>query len=115
LENNNLVEKLSLQVESFQEGFEILCRTFSLDEMVKIFLHIIRGNFIVTKIYSFHKLNGDSTWNSVSLKNVPDTSYLSFLHDSEKPLIQYYTDQKIEVFIADHLFESGESWIIEFY
>ncbi|HEY6626240.1 MAG TPA: hypothetical protein VIZ21_04740, partial [Ignavibacteriaceae bacterium] len=106
LENNNLVEKLSLQVESFQEGFEILCRSFSLDEMVKIFLHIIRGNFIVTEIYSFHKLNGDSTWNSVSLKNVPDASYLSFLQDSEKPSIQYYPDQKIEVSItlplADH-------------
>jgi serine phosphatase RsbU (regulator of sigma subunit) len=106
LENNNLVEKLSLQVESFQEGFEILCKSFSLDEMVKSFLHIIRGNFIATETYSFHKLNSDSTWNSLSLKNVPDTSYLSYLHDSEKPLIQYYTDQKIEVSItlplADH-------------
>jgi len=106
LENNNLVEKLSLQVESFQEGFEILCKSFSFDEMVKSFLHIIRGNFIVTETYSFHKLNSDSTWNSLSLKNVPDTSYLSYLHASEKPLIQYYTDQKIDVSItlplADH-------------
>lgn len=106
MENNNLVEKLSLQVESFQEGFEILCKSFSLDEMVKNFLHIIRGNFIVTEIYSFHKLNSDSNWNSLSLKNIPDTSYLSYLQDSEKPLIQYYTDQKIEVSItlplADH-------------
>lgn len=55
MENNNLVEKLSLQVESFQEGFEILSKSFSFDEMIKNFIHLIRGNFIVTNIYAYHK------------------------------------------------------------
>lgn len=98
--NNNLVEKLALQVESFQEGFEILSKSFSFLEMVKNFLHIIRGNFIITEIYSFHKLTKDLNWNNISLKKIPDSSYLSYLHDAESPSINYFDDSRIEVSIT---------------
>lgn len=100
MENNNLVEKLALQVESFQEGFEILSKSFSLVEMVKNFLHIIRGNFIINEIYSFHKIKNLPNWNNISLKKIPDNTYLNFLKDSETPLIQYFLNQKIEVSIT---------------
>lgn len=98
--NNKLSEKLELQVESFQEGFEILSNSLSLLEMVKNFLHIIRGNFIVTEIYSFHKLSNDLNWSNISLKKIPDSSYLSFLHESKSPAIKYFEGQKIEVSIS---------------
>ncbi len=98
--NNNLVEKLALQVESFQEGFELLSKSFSFLEMVKNFLHIIRGNFIITEIYSFHKLANDSNWSNISLKKIPDPSYSSFLHDSENPSLKYFDDPRIEVSIT---------------
>jgi sigma-B regulation protein RsbU (phosphoserine phosphatase) len=99
LENNNLVEKLALQVESFQEGFEVLSKSFSLVEMVKNFLHIIRGNFIITEIYAFHKIKSIPTWKNISLQKIPDESYLSYLHDSNTPSIEYFENQKIEVVI----------------
>lgn len=100
MENNTLVEKLSLQVESFQEGFEILSKSFSLVQMVKSFLHIVRGNFIVSEIYAFHKINKSLNWNNISLQKIPDLSYLSYLQDSETPLVNYFKDQKIEVTIT---------------
>ena len=100
MENNTLVEKLSLQVESFQEGFEILSKSFSLVQMVKSFLHIVRGNFIVSEIYAFHKINTTLNWNNISLQKIPDQSYLSYLQDSETPLINYFKAQKIEVTIT---------------
>ncbi len=99
MENNSLVEKLALQVESFQEGFEILSKSFSLVEMVKNFLHIIRGNFIVTEIYAFHKIKDIRDWKNISLQRIPDNSYLSYLLDSKNPYIQYYDNQKIDVSI----------------
>lgn len=106
MEKNNLVEKLALQVESFQEGFEILSKSHSLVEMLKNFLHIIRGNFLITEVYSFHKIKDIPDWKNISLKKIPDNSYLSFLKDSETPLIQYFSEQKIEVSVtlplADH-------------
>jgi hypothetical protein len=100
LDNNNLVEKLAVQVESFQEGFEILSKSLTFIEMVKSFLHIIRGNFIITEIYSFHKLTNDSKWNNISLKKIPDPSYLSYLIDSDNPSIKYFEDLQIEVSIT---------------
>ncbi len=99
MENNNLVEKLALQVESFQEGFEVLSKSFSLVEMVKNFLHIIRGNFIITEIYAFHKIINIPNWKNISLQKIPDESYLSYLHDSNTPSIEYFANQKIEVVI----------------
>lgn len=98
--NNNLVERLALQVESFQEDFEILSKSFSLLEMVKNFLHIIRGIFIITDIYSFHKTANETNWNNISLKKIPDSSLTSFLHDSENPSVKYFDDPRIEVSIT---------------
>lgn len=97
MENNNLVEKLALQVESFQEGFEILSKSFTFVEMVKNFLHLLRGNFIITEIYSFHKLTYDSKWYSLSTTKIPDPSYMSFLGESPNTAIQYYENEKIKV------------------
>lgn len=99
MENNNLVEKLSVQVQSFQEGFEILSKSFSLVEMVKNFLHIIRGNFIITEIYAFHKIKDIPDWKNISLQKIPDQSYLSYLQDLNSPSIQYFANQKIDVSI----------------
>lgn len=97
--NNNLVEKLALQVESFQEGFELLSKSFSLIEMVKNFLHIIRGNFIVKEIYAFHKIKDLPDWKNISLQKIPDLSYLSYLQEYTNPTIQYYENQNIDVAI----------------
>ena len=99
MENNNLVEKLALQVESFQEGFEILSQSFTFVEMVKNFLHLIRGNFIITDIYAFQKLKPDSKWCLISTKKNPDPSYLSFFNETQQASIQYFTEQNIEVAI----------------
>ena len=88
-----------MQVESFQEGFEVLSKSFSLVEMVKNFLHIIRGNFIVTEIYAFHKIKDIPNWKNISLQKIPDESYLTYLYDSNNPSIKYFENQQIEVSI----------------
>jgi len=97
LENNNLVEKLSLQVESFQEGFEILGKSFSFVEMVNNFLHLMGGNFIITDISAYHKKQNDSEWNVVaSLKN-NSSDDISFLKDSRELTIKYFEKEKFDV------------------
>ena len=99
MENNNLVEKLSLQVGSFQEGFEILCKSFSLEEMVKNFLHLMRGNFIVSEIYAYQKKQSDSGWKSIASKKKNDSSDLSYFKESSNLSIQYFENQKFDVSI----------------
>lgn len=97
MENNNLVEKLSLQVESFQEGFEVLCNSFNFVEMVKKFLHLMGGNFIITDISAYHKKQNDSEWKAIaSLKN-SSLDDISFLNDSRDLSIKYLEKEKFNV------------------
>ena len=99
MENNNLVEKLSLQVGSFQEGFEILCKSFSFDEMVKNFLHLMRGNFIVSEIYAYHKKRIDSEWEIIASKKNIDLSDLAYFKEINNISIQYFENQKYDTSI----------------
>ena len=99
MDNNNLVEKLSLQVGSFQEGFEILCKSFSFDEMVKNFLHLMRGNFIVSEIYAYHKKQIDSEWEIVASKKKFDPSDLAYFKELNKISLQYFENQKFDASI----------------
>ena len=99
MENTNLVEKLSLQAESFQEGFEILSKSFSLIEMVENFLHLLRGNFIISEIYAYHKEQYDSDWNIIVLKKKPEFANLSYFEGTENFAVRYFVSQKFNVSI----------------
>lgn len=109
MNNNNLVDKLALQVDSFQEGFETLSKSSTFIEMVKNFLHLIRGNFLVSEIYAYHKLTYDLKWVTMTPKKVPDPAYLSLLDETKNTSINYYDNGQIEVSILLPL--SDESYL----
>jgi len=99
VENNNLVEKLSLQAESFQEGFEILSKSFGLVEMVSNFLHLMRGNFMISEILAYHKNQYDSDWNIIASKKNLDATDLVYFKDATSFSIKYFENQKFDVSI----------------
>jgi len=99
LENNNLVEKLSLQAESFQEGFEILSKSISLSEMVENFLHLLRGNFIISELFAFHKEQYNTAWISISSYKNFDPEDLQYFKGKESFSISYFEKQKYNVSI----------------
>ena len=99
MENNNLVEKLSLQAESFQEGFEILSKSISLIEMIENFLHLLRGNFIISEIYAYQKKQIDSDWNIIASKKNLDPDDLIYFEGTESFAIRYFEKQKYNVSI----------------
>lgn len=94
MEQNSLVEKLTLQSESFQEGFEILCKSFSFDEMARNFLHLLRGNFISTKIHLFYKTTKDSDWNSIQSQEKFSDADFSLLSLNNLSPIKYLKGEK---------------------
>lgn len=57
-----MVEKLALQVDSFQEGFKILSESKSLEEMAQQFVVLLRGNFLITKVYVFYRQSVEAEW-----------------------------------------------------
>jgi sigma-B regulation protein RsbU (phosphoserine phosphatase) len=99
VENTNLVEKLSLQAESFQEGFEILSKSISLTEMIENFLHLLRGNFIISEITAYHKMLIDSGWNIIASKKNLDPADLAYFEGTESFTIRYFEKQKYNVSI----------------
>lgn len=99
MENTNLVEKLSLQAESFQEGFEILSKSISLIEMIENFLHLLRGNFIISEIYAYQKKKIDSDWNIIASKKNLDPDDLIYFEGTESFAIRYFEKQKYNVSI----------------
>jgi sigma-B regulation protein RsbU (phosphoserine phosphatase) len=107
LENNSLVEKLTLQSESFQEGFEILCKSFSFDEMAKNFLHLLRGNFISTKIHLFHKATKDSDWKSIQSQEKFSDADLSLLSLNTPAPIKYFKGEKYNAAVVLPLSDSS--------
>jgi sigma-B regulation protein RsbU (phosphoserine phosphatase) len=107
LESNSLVEKLSLQSESFQEGFEILCKSFSFDEMAKNFLHLMRGNFISTRIHLFYKANKDSNWNSIHSQEIFSGADLALLSLNNPAPIKYFNDEKYNAVVVLPLADSS--------
>ena len=50
-----LLDKLFLQLESFQEGFNILSNSKNLEEIGKNFVHLLRGNILVVDINLYYK------------------------------------------------------------
>ena len=90
MKQNHLVEKLSLQAQSFQEGFKILTKTESFEDIVKNFRHLLRANFIITNINLLHKASFTSDWEYIVPKNKTDNSILSLLeHQDQQPVINY--------------------------
>ncbi|MBE0571100.1 MAG: serine/threonine-protein phosphatase [Ignavibacteriaceae bacterium] len=100
MEKDSLVEKLTLQSESFQEGFEILCKSFTFDEMAKNFLHLLRGNFISTKIYLLYKATKDSDWKSIQSQEKFSDDDLSLLSLNNPTPIKYFRGEKYNAVVV---------------
>jgi serine phosphatase RsbU (regulator of sigma subunit) len=79
MNSNQLIEKLSFQVDSFQEGFNILSRSKTLADLAKSFCHILRGSLMVSYVNLYFKSAGSETFSNIHGQNKkvqPDlTSY----------------------------------------
>ena len=92
----NIVDKLALQVDSFQEGFEILSESKSINEMAKQFATLLRGNFLVTDVNLFYKNKSDSTWKIMYGKKEINTECL-ITNSSKRMQIEYELNEDVKV------------------
>ncbi|WKZ68290.1 MAG: PP2C family protein-serine/threonine phosphatase [Melioribacteraceae bacterium] len=95
---NALLDRLSLQVNSFQEGFRILSNSRSLTDIGKNFVHLLRGNLLVSDINLFHKSSEDEEWINLYIQKVESQSYTSNLKISETLYINYAMELDYKVY-----------------
>ncbi len=107
MKQNSLVEKLSLQSESFQEGFELLTRSNSFEELTKNFRHILRGNFITTNIHLFHKPTTDSAWNRITSDGNASDPDAAILDQNSSVTVRYYEGGQYTAAVVLPLFDNS--------
>src|SRR3970040_596553 len=102
-----MVEKLALQVDSFQEAFEILSRSYNFNEMTKNFIRLLKVNFFLVDIYLFYKSSSFSEWERIGIDNQTDSHDLSFLEESNRQRISYYENHKYNAAVILPLSDSS--------
>ncbi len=92
MEQNVLVEKLSLQAESFHEGFQRLTQADSLAGIFRNFANLLRANLSITNLHLLHKANAGSEWKAMGSEKFEesDRQYLG----NQKQQTVYYDEGK---------------------
>lgn len=105
MEKNHLVEKLSLQADSFQEGFKILTKSDSLEEIVNNFRHLLRANFVITNLHLLYKKSSGAQWESATGDKFEESD-LVFLENLKLP-VEYYETEKYNAAVVLPLTDSS--------
>ena len=69
----NLIDRLSVQSEAFQESYTILSRSKTLEEMAEKFFHVLRGNLLVVNASIFIKSQKQDAWRTLFAKSALST------------------------------------------
>ena len=105
MEHNHLVEKLSLQAESFQEGFRILTQSDSFKDIVNNFRHLLRANFVITNLQLLHKKSSDASWECIG-NNKFDNSDTKYLENREQAVV-FFSNEKYNAAVVLPLTDSS--------
>lgn len=109
IEYNNIIDRLSVQVKSIQEGFSILSRSNTLHELGSNFSHILRGNFLISDINVFFKNKESVEWESIKIYNEKCREFLAQLITSSNTNIEYFNDKEFSI-IATLPLTDGSFW-----
>ena len=109
---NSVLDKLSLQIDSFQEGFEVLSQAKDLKDMAKNFRQILGGNFLVSDVNIFHRKNTKSDWKDLNIKNESSGEFLSGLEVDNQFTINFLKNPDYKIFILLPLSNSSSFAIL---
>lgn len=71
------IDRLSLHIDSLQEGFELLSRATNLKELGRHFFHFLRGNLTTSEISIWYKPADGRPWELLHGRHVPPEDYLT--------------------------------------
>lgn len=76
MSSQHLVDRLSVQIDSLQDGFDALSRTSNLKELSRQFFHLLRGNFVTSEISIYRKQKSSDSWEFLYGKGQDSSEYL---------------------------------------
>jgi hypothetical protein len=108
----DMISRLALQVESFQDGFKILSKSTDVNELGVNFSHILRGSLLITDLNLFYKESKNQQWENIFSK---DDRYLYFIDDlktSDTYSISFPEDKTYKVICTIPLIDDSYFGII---
>ncbi len=99
-ELNLLVDKLNLQVKSFQEGFEVLSQARNLKDLAKHFSHILRGNLLTLNVNIFYFEADGSNWSELYIHDEKSFDFFKHFEKKTVPEICFLDDECFKVAIT---------------
>ncbi len=112
LTEQNNVSKLSLQVESLEEGFLKLSGSTSLKDMAARFSKILKNNFVSDEIYMLQKSSVSGIWEPMNGESIDEASVIAYLDQSDYANISSFPDLGIVAAVALPLSDSSSLGII---
>lgn len=109
VEYNYIIDKLAVQVKSFQEGFSILSKATSLKNLGENFCHILRANFLISDVNIFYKISAEAEWESIKVYNEKCKELLPNLKTSSEAVVEYFTNKKFSITATLPLID-GSTW-----
>jgi|GEM_PF-512458 sigma-B regulation protein RsbU (phosphoserine phosphatase) len=109
VEYNSIIDILTVQVRSFQEGFGILSRSNSLNELAADFSRILRGSFLISDVNIFFKEKNSAVWENVIISNNRCLECVPILKTAENIIIEYFEDKEFGI-IATLPLTDGSFW-----
>jgi serine phosphatase RsbU (regulator of sigma subunit) len=91
MDSSQLIEKLSFQVDSFQEGFKILSGSRTFSDLAKSFCHILRGSLMVSHVNLYFKSSDSDIYTLVHAQNKDEKPDLS-LYENDDSYTLYKMD-----------------------
>ncbi|MGE5679296.1 MAG: hypothetical protein ACM34K_00310, partial [Bacillota bacterium] len=98
MDNDSLLDRLVIHVKDFQEGFQILSKCRTLEDLAKNFSHMLRGSLLVSYVNLFSYTENENKLIVLSQQKKHSDEFLKCLKESESCSIYELSDN--EVYIA---------------
>jgi serine phosphatase RsbU (regulator of sigma subunit) len=95
MDSQQLIEKLSYQVDSFQEGFKILSGARTLEDLAKSFCHILRGSLMVSYVNLYYKSHDKDTFLTIHEQNKKSQPNFDLYENKTSFMLHQMDDIKI--------------------
>jgi sigma-B regulation protein RsbU (phosphoserine phosphatase) len=100
-----LIERLAIQVDSFQEGFHSLAKVNSLKDMAKQFMHILRGNLLLLEVSIYYKSSAENPWQELYTAKKGSDVYICHFNEDEIFRMNFLDDPRIKICVTQPMID----------
>jgi len=112
MENQMLIDRLSSQIESYQEGYKILAKSGSLKELTLQFHQLLKTNLSMGDVNVFYRNPAEPDWQQLVISNSKSLSYLAQLSTGNHFQITYLPVPEFQIRVILPLIDNSTFGIL---